>query len=129
MRDAGITQLQCKESAVVFFQAKNMKEPWCIAASDKQASASTLMNHYAKRWTTEPGIRDTKDMRFGMDMSSTRVGNVRVATDCFRCYPICPMKNRNISSSALGEAHLSIARFHRPFFVPNEATDEAAEPF
>ena len=33
-----------------------------------------LVNHYARRWTIEPGFRDTKDLRFGMGLSSTRVG-------------------------------------------------------
>ena len=33
-----------------------------------------LINHYAKRWTIEPAFRDTKDLRFGMGLSSTRVG-------------------------------------------------------
>ncbi len=75
LRDAGITAQQYEVSTVVCVQAKNMKEPWCIAASDKQASARTLINHYAKRWTIEPSFRDTKDLRFGMGMSSTRIGS------------------------------------------------------
>jgi len=33
-----------------------------------------LVNHYAKRWTIEPAFRDTKDLRFGMGLSSTRIG-------------------------------------------------------
>jgi hypothetical protein len=32
-----------------------------------------LVNHYAKRWTIEPAFRDTKDLRFGMGLSSTRI--------------------------------------------------------
>ena len=32
-----------------------------------------LVNHYAKRWTIEPSFRDTKDLRFGMGLSSTRI--------------------------------------------------------
>ena len=51
-----------------------MKEPWCLAASDPQATAATLVNHSAKRWTIEPSFRDTKDLRFGMGLSSTRIG-------------------------------------------------------
>jgi len=28
-----------------------MKEPWCLATSERDAKAATLVNHYAKRWT------------------------------------------------------------------------------
>ncbi|MFL5286365.1 MAG: hypothetical protein ACJ8AW_36660 [Rhodopila sp.] len=35
--------------------------------------AAVLINHYAKRWTIEPQFRDTKDLRFGMGLSSTRI--------------------------------------------------------
>ncbi len=35
---------------------------------------ATLINHYSKRWTIEPRFRDTKDLRFGMGLSSTRIG-------------------------------------------------------
>ena len=42
-----------------------MKEAWHLAASDATASASQIVNLYAKRWTIEPGFRDTKDLRFG----------------------------------------------------------------
>jgi hypothetical protein len=32
-----------------------------------------LVNHDAKRWTIEPGFRDTKDLRFGMGLSFTHI--------------------------------------------------------
>jgi hypothetical protein len=54
--------------------AKGMKKPWCLAASDPEATAAVLVNHYARRWTIEPQFRDTKDLRFGMGLSSTRIG-------------------------------------------------------
>jgi len=60
--------------AVVCVHAKNMKEPWCLAASERDATATTLINHYARRWTIEPQFRDTKDLRFGMGLSATRIG-------------------------------------------------------
>ena len=60
--------------AVVCVHAKGMKEPWCLAASDAEASAATLVNHYARRWTIELQFRDTKDLRFGMRLSATRIG-------------------------------------------------------
>src|SRR5271166_6836498 len=51
-----------------------MKEPWCLAASDAEASTAELVNHYGKRWTIEPKLRDTKDLRFGMGLGATRIG-------------------------------------------------------
>ncbi len=33
-----------------------------------------LVDRYARRWTIEPQFRDTKDLRFGMGLSATRIG-------------------------------------------------------
>ena len=74
LRGARVTAQGRKVGAVVCVQAKGMKEPWCLAASDPEATAAVLVNHYARRWTIEPGFRDTKDLRFGMGLSSTRIG-------------------------------------------------------
>ena len=62
-------------SAAVCVHAKGMKEAWHPAASDATASVSQIVNLYAKRWTIEPGFRDTKDLRFGMGMSVLRIGD------------------------------------------------------
>ena len=74
LRDARVTAQGRQVGAVVCVQAKDMKEPWCLAASDPEATAAVLVNHYAKRWTIEPQFRDTKDLRFGMGLSATRIG-------------------------------------------------------
>ncbi len=74
LRDARVTAQGQQVGAVVCVHAKGMKEPWCLASSERQATAATLINHYAKRWTIEPQFRDTKDLRFGMGLSSTRIG-------------------------------------------------------
>jgi hypothetical protein len=74
LRDARITAQGRQMGAVVCVHAKRMKEPWCLAASDPEATAAVLVNHYAKRWTIEPQFRDTKDLRFGMGLSATRIG-------------------------------------------------------
>ena len=71
---AQVTAKGRKVGAVVCVHAKGMKEPWFLAASDPEGTAAVLVNHYAKRWTIEPSFRDTKDLRFGMGLSSTRVG-------------------------------------------------------
>src|SRR5258708_37687556 len=58
---------------VVCVHAKDMKEPWCLAASTTTDTAKQLMTTYGKRWSIESGFRDTKDLRFGMGMASIRV--------------------------------------------------------
>ncbi len=52
-----------------------MKEAWCLAASNAEATAREIMNSYAKRWTIEPGFRDAKDLRFGMGLSVLRIAD------------------------------------------------------
>ncbi len=77
LRHGWVTEDQYEVGTVVCVHAKDMKEPWCIAASDPQAKARTLINHYAKRWTIEPSFRDSKDLRFGMGMSATYIRNTQ----------------------------------------------------
>jgi hypothetical protein len=75
LRDARVTASHAyKVGAVVCVHAKAMKEPWCLAASDGEAPTAMLVNYYAKRWTIEPSFRDTKDLRFGMGLGATRIG-------------------------------------------------------
>jgi Transposase DDE domain len=73
LREARVTAQGRQVGAVVCVHAKGMKEPWCLAASDPEATAAVLVNHYARRWTIEPTFRDTKDLRFGMGLSATRI--------------------------------------------------------
>jgi hypothetical protein len=74
LRDARVTAKGQQVGAVVCVHAKGMKEPWCLATSLREATAATLVNYYAKRWTIEPQFRDTKDLQFGMGLSATRIG-------------------------------------------------------
>jgi len=74
LRHARVTAQSRQVGAVVCVHAKDMKEPWCLAASDPEATSAVLVNHYAKRWTIEPQFRDAKDLRFGMGLSASRVG-------------------------------------------------------
>lgn len=68
-----VTAAEQPVGAVVCVRAKGMKEAWCLAASDGEARVREIINHYAKRWTIEPSFRDTKDLRFGMGLSSVRI--------------------------------------------------------
>ncbi len=75
LRGAELTAARHKVGTAVCVHAKGMKEAWHLAASDATASASQIVNLYAKRWTIEPGFRDTKDLRFGMGLSVLRIGD------------------------------------------------------
>lgn len=60
-------------ATVVCVKDRGMKEPWCLVASDPDASAATLKACYAQRWGIETSFRDIKDPRFGMGMGDVRV--------------------------------------------------------
>ena len=75
LRGAHVTADQYRVGTVVCVQAKDMKEPWCLAASTTTERARTLIDYYAKRWGIESSFRDTKDLRFGMGMSWVRIGS------------------------------------------------------
>ena len=73
LRNAFVTADGYQVGTVVCVHARDMKEPWCLAASSTTDSAKQLMKTYGKRWGIESGFRDTKDLRFGMGMASIRV--------------------------------------------------------
>lgn len=73
VRGARVTAELTEVGAVISVHAKDMKDPWCLVASDSKISAREAINCYAKRWTIEPNFRDTKDIRFGMGLSKTHV--------------------------------------------------------
>ena len=66
LRGATVTAAGYPVATVVCVQAKDMKQPWCLAASVIHETARALINLYAKRWGIEGAFRDTKDLRFGM---------------------------------------------------------------
>jgi hypothetical protein len=75
LRDATVTEAQCPVGAVVCVHAKNMKEPWCLVASDRAATAPQTVKLYSKRWSAEPSFRDSKDLRFGLGLWAVRIGD------------------------------------------------------
>src|SRR5665811_2081839 len=75
LRNAFVTADGYQVGTVVCVHAKDMKEPWCLAASTTTDTAKQLMTTYGKRWGIESGFRDTKDLRFGMGMASIRVNS------------------------------------------------------
>jgi Transposase DDE domain len=68
-----VTAVGYPVGTVVCVQAKGMKETWCLAASTADRPTRELINLYAKRWGIECAFRDSKDIRFGMGMSSVHV--------------------------------------------------------
>jgi len=75
LRDATVTEAQCPVGAVVCVHAKDMKEPWCLVASDGAATAPQIVKLYSRRWTAEPSFRDTKDLRFGLGLAAVRIAD------------------------------------------------------
>ena len=73
LRGAEVTAERYAVGTVVCVQAKDMKEPWCLATNMSDVDAKSLIKLYAKRWSIECGFRDAKDTRFGMGMGSMRV--------------------------------------------------------
>jgi hypothetical protein len=73
LRGALVTAERYQVGTVLCVQDREMKQPWCLASSNTNASARVLMSLYGKRWSIECGLRDTKDLRFGMGMGSIHV--------------------------------------------------------
>jgi len=73
LRGATVTAAGYPVATVVCIQAKDMKQPWCLAASVTNETARALVNLYGKRWGIEGAFRDTKDLRFGMGMGAIHV--------------------------------------------------------
>jgi hypothetical protein len=78
LRDAAVTEARRPIGAAVCVHARDMKEPWCLVTSNRDATAPQIIKLYSKRWGVEPGFRDTKDLRFGR-------GAVRIADPQRRC--------------------------------------------
>lgn len=70
LRGATLTTKNFVVPTLVCKHAKDMKEPWLLAASDAEAVPADLLKYYAKRWGIESYFRDTKDLRFGLGMNA-----------------------------------------------------------
>ncbi len=70
---AQVTKRRTDVPAVVTVKAKNMKEPWCLATTLRSAAAADVVKLYSRRFTIEETFRDTKDLTFGMGLSSTHI--------------------------------------------------------
>jgi len=75
LRGARVTGDKAQVGAVVVVQDKRMKEMWCLATSRTDLSASEVVKLYGRRFTVEENFRDTKDLRFGLGLSATHIGD------------------------------------------------------
>ena len=76
LRAAQITDEHALEvGTVVCVHDRQMKEPWCLVASESKVGTRTLIRYDGKRWGIETSFRDIKDMRFGMGLSAMRVSS------------------------------------------------------
>ena len=73
LRGALVTAERYQVGTVLCVQEKDMKQAWCLATNTTAATARALMTLYGKRWGIECGLRDTKDLGFGMGMGSIHV--------------------------------------------------------
>jgi hypothetical protein len=75
LKDVKVTTDNTAIPAVVVAKAKDRKEPWCIATSRSDLTASQVVKLYARRFRIEETFRDTKDIHFGMGLSATHIGS------------------------------------------------------
>ena len=80
---------------VVCVKARGMKQAWCLASSLSDRAAAEIIALYGRRFTTEENFRDTKDLRFGMGLSSTHIGR-------------CDRRDRLLLVGALAQALLTL---------------------
>jgi len=73
LRGAAVTADRYVVGTVVCVQDPDMKQAWCLAASSTDATARELIGYYGRRWGIECGLRDAKDLRFGLGMGTVHL--------------------------------------------------------
>jgi hypothetical protein len=73
LRGAAVTADRYVVGTVVCVQDPDMKQAWCLAASSTDATARELIGYYGRRWGIECGLRDAKDLRFGLGMGAVHL--------------------------------------------------------
>ncbi len=75
LRGAKVTGTDREIGAVVCVKAKGMKDPWHLATSHADKTGAEIVALYGKRFSIEESFRDQKNLRFGMGLSDTRIGD------------------------------------------------------
>jgi hypothetical protein len=70
-----VTADECELPAVVIAKEKGMKDTWCLATTLASHGASKPVKLYGRRFTIEETFRDNKDLRFGLGLSATHIGD------------------------------------------------------
>ena len=73
LKGVAVTADKTSVPAVVVKHGKGMKDAWCLATSRADDGAAAVVKLYSRRFTIEETFRDTKDIRFGMGLSSTHI--------------------------------------------------------
>jgi len=73
LRGAAVTADRYHVGTVVCVQDTGMKQAWCLAASSTDATVRQLTGYYGRCWGIECGLRDAKDLRFGMGLGTVHV--------------------------------------------------------
>src|SRR6201992_387800 len=73
LRGAAVRADRYVVGTVVCVQDPDMKQAWCLAASSTDATARELIGYYGRRWGMECGLRDAKDLRFGLGMGAVHL--------------------------------------------------------
>ncbi len=60
-------------ATAVRVQDMDITEPWCLAASDTEASAATPIRHGARRWGVQSSFPNSKNLRFPMGLALARL--------------------------------------------------------
>lgn len=76
LREVRVTRRRAKVPAVVCVKGRKMKEPWLLACSNSTMTASALVKLYGRRFTIEERFRDSKNPRFGLGLSASRVSDI-----------------------------------------------------
>lgn len=74
--DAKLTVQEYPVKKIIICKEPGMKEMWCLACSLPNIATQTVLNLYAKRWSTECSYRDEKDLYFGMGLKKARIKSV-----------------------------------------------------
>ena len=73
LSQATVTTDETTVARVVIVRAAGMKEAWYLASSREDLSGAEIKQLYGRRFTIEETFRDTKDLHFGLGLSSTHI--------------------------------------------------------
>ncbi len=73
LRHATVTDAHRPVAHVVVVRAAGMKDAWYLASSRGDLSGADIKKLYGRRFTIEETFRDTKDLHFGLGLSSTHI--------------------------------------------------------